>query len=403
MNHSAPIASLVVPLDGGAEQALRCLQALAALPEDPPHEVLVVDDASTGLEQLLGRLDGDVEVLISGRRLGFGGAANLGAARARGEIVVALRGAAEVEPGWLAPLVAALSDPEVALVTSVGADGGPSHPVGAHAVALRAADLSAAGGFPQAPAGLDVAALCTALAPRGRIEAVPASRLRPPGSRMIAARHEPGRARELTIVIPTLDATSDRVRACVAAVQRTTQAPHDIVLVDNGSPPQGFTDPVNAGIRAASGAYVVVMNDDVEALPGWWPPLRAALDAGSSVVFPLTIDGAMRRDFAAWCFAIDRDTIERFGHSPGEFFDPRFRVWFQDTDLLVRTSASGCAPLCVESSRIRHGLSQTVATEDPVLRAWIDRTILADRDAFVAKHPGALVNCGRTPERSPHS
>src|SRR3712207_8323159 len=91
---------------------------------------------------------------------------------------------------------------------------------------------------------------------------------------------------------------------CVAAVQRTTDAPYDVVVVDNGAPPQGFTAPVNAGIRASRAPYVVVMNDDVETLPGWWAPLRAALDAGAAVAFPLTIDGPMRTDFAAWCFAV---------------------------------------------------------------------------------------------------
>jgi len=43
---------------------------------------------------------------------------------------------------------------------------------------------------------------------------------------------------------------------------------YEIVLVDNGAPPQGFTGPVNSGLRAARGRYAVVMNDDVEVLPG---------------------------------------------------------------------------------------------------------------------------------------
>jgi GT2 family glycosyltransferase len=129
------------------------------------------------------------------------------------------------------------------------------------------------------------------------------------------------------------------------------------------------------------------MNDDVEVLPGWWPPLREALDAGASVAFPVTIDGAMRTDFAAWCFAVSRETLDRFSVEPGEFFDPRFRVWYQDTDLLARLRAAGAPPLCVEGSHIRHGLSETVASDDPELKAWISETVAADRDAFVAKHP----------------
>ena len=142
------------------------------------------------------------------------------------------------------------------------------------------------------------------------------------------------------------------MRACVSAIQRaTSEAPYEIVLVDNGAPPQGFTAPVNSGLRAARGRYAVVMNDDVEVLPGWWPPLRDALDAGASVSFPVTIDGAMRTDFAAWCFAVSREALERFESEPGEFFDPRFRVWYQDTDLLARLRAAGYA------ARVRGGLA----------------------------------------------
>jgi GT2 family glycosyltransferase len=161
------------------------------------------------------------------------------------------------------------------------------------------------------------------------------------------------------------------------------------VVLDNGAPPQGFTAPVNAGLRAASGAYVVVMNDDVEVLPGWWPPLRAALDDGAAAVFPFTVEGANRNDFAAWCFGMSRAAVERFTHAPGELFDPRFRVWFQDTDLLERLRAAGSPPVMVADSHIRHGLSETVATQDPELRAWIDAEIARDRAEFLAKHPGS--------------
>ncbi len=43
-------ATVVVHLQGGPEQALRCFESLAMLPPEPEHEVIVVDDASVGLE-----------------------------------------------------------------------------------------------------------------------------------------------------------------------------------------------------------------------------------------------------------------------------------------------------------------------------------------------------------------
>src|SRR3954471_14091557 len=95
----------------------------------------------------------------------------------------------------------------------------------------------------------------------------------------------------------------------------------------------------------------------------------------------------MRNDSSAWCFAASRDTLERFEAEPGEFFDPSFRVWYQDTDLLARLRAAGSPPVCVEGSRIRHGLSETVASDDPELRAWVAAEVARDREAFLAKHP----------------
>jgi hypothetical protein len=98
----------------------------------------------------------------------------------------------------------------------------------------------------------------------------------------------------------------------------------------------------------------------------------------------------MREDFAAWCFGLGAATIAELSHAPGEFFDPAFSVWFQDTDLLLRLRAIGRPPQLVRDSHIRHALSATVRTEDPALRAWIERTIAADKDAFRRKHPTAL-------------
>ncbi len=395
-DHRGVRASILIVLDGGPEQALRCLASVAALDgSQPEHEVVIVDDASVGLEALLTRVEGDVELIRCPRREGFAAAATRGMARCRGDVVVALRGAPEVAPTFLAPLVTALADPAVAGATpiTVGAELAPA--VAAHAIALRRDALTC---LPAAPAGLEVAAACAELARAGDVVPCPASALVAPGNRTGGARRHPDPAAagiELSIVIPTLDAASERVRACIAAAQATTDVDHEIVVIDNGAPPQGFTAPVNAGLRAARGRYAVVLNDDVELLPGWWPPLRAALDAGAAVTFPLTIDGAMRDDFAAWCFALSRDTLEAYAVAEGEFLDPDLVVWFQDTDLLERLRRDGRPPLLVRESRIRHGLSLTVASEDPQLRAWINRQVAADKAAFERKHGAAVAGAAR--------
>jgi GT2 family glycosyltransferase len=382
-----PKISIIVPLSGGAAQALRCFEGIAIQPEAPSHEIIVVDDASADLEPLLSRLEGDVVLVRNDRRLGFAAAAMRGAERARGDLVVFIRDAAVPGPGWLGPLAEALSDPGVGFAAST-----TENPVTAWSFAVRAADLRSVG-MPDVAAPLLAGALSLSLAQRGlRALGAPDSLIAAPGARTGGARRPAGEEPELTIVIPTLDATSERVRACIAAVQANTEGAHEIVIIDNGCPPQGFAAPVNAGLRAARTPYVVVMNDDVEPLAGWWPPLRAAIDAGIAVACPLTVDGAMRFDFPAWCFAMGRDAVEEFSHAPGEFFDPSLVLWYQDTDLLHRLRMAGRPPLVVDSARIRHGLSQSVGSEDPELRAWIKVQVAADRERFVAKHPDAALN-----------
>jgi GT2 family glycosyltransferase len=382
-----PRATVVVHLDGGLERARRCLRSLAALAPVPEHEVIVLDDASAGLGGLLDSLEGDVRVLRSERREGLLAGAARAAEPAAGEVLVLLAGAPELGPGALAPLVAALDDATLAAAAAATGDG-PGSPVEAAALALRRADADCLTTTVAAP-GAELAALCAVLARRGRVETISAAVARPAGARTTSGRAAPGSPVELTVVVPTLDATSERVRACVGAIQAATAAPHQIVIVDNGAPPQGFTAPVNSGLRAADTPYAVVMNDDVEPLPGWWEPLRAELDGGAAVTFPLTVEGGMRTDFAAWCFAMTRATVAEFGHAEGAFFDPELRVWYQDTDLLLRLRAAGRPPLLVRESEIRHGLSLTVASDDPELRAWIERTVAEDRAAFARKHPGA--------------
>jgi GT2 family glycosyltransferase len=376
----------VLTLNGGQTQALRCLEGLALQADAPEHEVIVVDNASVDLQPLLSRLDGDVEVVRSDRRLDLPAAIALGVDRARGEVVVLLRDAAAPAAGWLAPLVAALDDTAVGLAASVTAGQPAGHPVSALAVAVRAGDLdvSALAGAPEAA----FAALSVAVARAGLdVTAVPASLVQAPGAVSGESSLAPGTKAELTIVIPTLDSTSERVRATVAAARAATAVAHEIVIVDNGSPPQGFAGPANAGIRAADTPYIVLMNDDVELLPGWWAPLRAAIDAGAAVAYPATIDGGMRPDFAPWCFAIAARSLPEISHGPGELFDPSMVIWFQDTDLLLRLGMAGRPPVLAPDSHIRHGLSVTVASEDPTLKAWIRQQILADRERMLAKHP----------------
>ncbi|HEY4280424.1 MAG TPA: glycosyltransferase [Conexibacter sp.] len=397
---AATTASLLVVLDGSEAEALRCLTAISELGDDEPeHEIVIVADGAPHLDELLGRLDGDVAVERIATPVGFAAAATQGLARCTGETVVLLHGAPAVAPGFLAPLVGALVHEQVAAAAAVGPSDPEAPAVATSALAVRRGDLPAR--LQSAPRGMELAALCTQLARRGEVVTVPTSVSASDGGAAVAppsrtVRRAPGlREVELSIVIPTLDAAGERTRRCVSSVQTTTDVDHEIIVIDNGAPPQGFTAPVNAGLRAARGRYLLVLNDDVELLPGWWEPLRDRLDLGASVVFPHTLEGPMRRDFAAWCFALSRDTLEELSVQEGEFFDPEMVVWFQDTDLLKRLRDAGRPPRYVPASKIRHLLSATVESDDPELRAWVSRQVRADKEAFEAKHGTNVAGAAR--------
>ncbi|UUY04778.1 glycosyltransferase family 2 protein [Svornostia abyssi] len=382
--------TILCVLNGGPDQALRCLTALASLRDQPDHEVVLVDDGTVGLEDLFARVEGDVALVRRPQRDGLLASVADGLARAEGDVVVVVRDAAEVAPDFLAPLLEALDGR--AAVTTHGA------PVAAYALAARRdvlRDAVTVARETPVDESLAVASLVAALSRVGAVEPVAASVVAPPRARTGAARAQLGADPEVSIVVPTLDVTSPRVQETLRAIQERTDVPHELIVVDNGAPPQGFSAPVNSGLRAARGRYMVVMNDDVEVLPGWWEPLRDALDAGAPVAFPLTIDGAMRHDFAAWCFALSRATLDEFAAAPGEFLEPEFRVWFQDTDLLHRLRLAERPPVLVDRSQIRHGLSLTVATTEPELRAWIDAQIVRDKAAFEARWGSGVAGAAR--------
>jgi hypothetical protein len=373
---------VVLPVTAGPAQALACLEALAALGESRPWEAVVVAPADAGAAGLLDALEGDVTV-VREAPADFAAGALAGARRARAGAIALLRDLPAPAPGWLDAVLDALDGARA--VATAPPDRPAAHPAETQALVLRADDVDTLDAIQGVPDELALPALAMELARRGPVVTAAAATVgaAPATTTGLA----PGAPLELSAVIPTLDATSPRARLAVAALRAHTPVPHEVIVLDNGAPPQGFTGPVNAALRAASGRYVAVLNDDVEVLPGWWPPLREALDAGEAIVFPRTVDTATREDFSAWCFAMTAGAVERLSHAPGELFDPRFVIWFQDTDLLVRAKAAGTPPRLVTRSRIRHGLSRTLETREEALSAWIRKTVADDQAMFRAKWP----------------
>jgi N-acetylglucosaminyl-diphospho-decaprenol L-rhamnosyltransferase len=99
-----PPLSIVIPTHGTRDLVLRCLESLAAAPV-AGQEVIVVDDASRdGTAEAVEQSHPAVTVLRNEEPLRFTRSANLGLARAGGEILLLLNSDTEVAPGGLASL-----------------------------------------------------------------------------------------------------------------------------------------------------------------------------------------------------------------------------------------------------------------------------------------------------------
>jgi GT2 family glycosyltransferase len=126
--HPQPSVSVVVVTWQGAYLLAECLDSLAR--QTLPHDVIVVDNASTdATPEVLGRYP-NVRVVRTERNLGFAGGAELGLRAARSEFVAFLNNDATAEPDWLAVLLSGFTaDPRIAAVTSLMLLAGSNPPV----------------------------------------------------------------------------------------------------------------------------------------------------------------------------------------------------------------------------------------------------------------------------------
>jgi len=108
--------SVVIPVHNRARLTARCLEAVLA--DRLPHELIVVDDASSdSTAELLASYGEAIRTVRLERNEGFARASNRGAALASGEAIVFLNNDTEPHPGWLAALAAhAEAHPAAAVV-----------------------------------------------------------------------------------------------------------------------------------------------------------------------------------------------------------------------------------------------------------------------------------------------
>jgi len=142
---AASVSAVIVAYGCEPEQLRGTIASLRAQ-SVPPRELIVVDNG--GAPPLAAALAGEREVRVigEGRNVGYPAAVNRAVAAAAGEHVLCINPDARAEPGCLAELLAAMSDPQVALA---GAQIllGESERVNAGANPLHPSGISPAGGY----------------------------------------------------------------------------------------------------------------------------------------------------------------------------------------------------------------------------------------------------------------
>lgn len=122
---STPVLSVVMATYGAREWVERALEAVERH-TDVPHEVVVVDNASTdGTPDMIRERFPSVRLIENAENAGYGGANNQAASLASAPVLALLNSDAIVPPGWAPPLLAALERPGVGAVvpTLVHLDG----------------------------------------------------------------------------------------------------------------------------------------------------------------------------------------------------------------------------------------------------------------------------------------
>lgn len=123
-----------------------------------------------------------------------------------------------------------------------------------------------------------------------------------------------GKNVKVSIVIPVFNKLEFTKKCIESIINNTPKCGYEIIVIDNGSTDgtnaylksiqgmvrticnpknAGFSKACNQGIRAATGPYVLFLNNDTEPQPGWLEPLVDVLDrdpsvaaVGSKLLFP---------------------------------------------------------------------------------------------------------------------
>ena len=225
---------------------------------------------------------------------------------------------------------------------------------------------------------------------------------------------------------------------CIESVLKHTQYPHKLVLVDNGSTDgtedhfrsidgavvirnetnAGFPRGANSGLRAADGAYIVLLKNDTIVTAGWLEKLVQAAESDETVglVGPLTNHSKgdqllESRDFqdmkeieqyaeqvadrnagqrqatnglAGFCMLIKNEVVERI-----DYLDEQFGIGnFEDDDYCVRALQAGFKLLIAMDCFIYHFGERTFLALGIEGEEWL--TLLRENESLFREKWGQV-------------
>jgi GT2 family glycosyltransferase len=223
---------------------------------------------------------------------------------------------------------------------------------------------------------------------------------------------------QVSIIVPLYNQLA-YTKTCLESVRSTTSHETEIILIDNASSDGtaeylatldgvliicnkenlGFAGACNQGIRAASGEWIVVMNNDVILSDGW---LVGLLDAARrwdlQIVSPAIREGEHNYEIGQYareltgrmnavirkgqangiCFMANRRVFETIG-----IFDDNFRIGqYEDKDLFLRATQAGFKLGTVGSSFLHHFGS---VTQNSIKTARADKPYALQNKAYFSR------------------
>lgn len=108
--------SAVIVSYGGRDEVLRCVRSVRET--EPTAQIVVVENGTLAPEVEAAADGGELELVVPGANLGFGGGCNLGARHAQGDVLAFLNPDTVVAPGALGALADAAERPDVGIATA---------------------------------------------------------------------------------------------------------------------------------------------------------------------------------------------------------------------------------------------------------------------------------------------